>query len=334
VTSRQPFHWREASLCVPAIPLLLLLGFVTGESILGAIAAAAAFSVGFGAARELRGRRWGAMVMAAIGMSFATFLGSVSGGVFPVQLLLAGVAAAACAALALYDENVWWVSLQLVIALLVAGYYPGSVTAGLHRAAAVFVGGAIQILVVVALARLMPAASGSLPLSPGNAMPDRRLLVSHVARAAICVVLALILARAIGLVNGYWAPMTAMLILKPGLHETRTRGLARFGGTIAGCLAATAFAQVVDFSRPLLLIGLTLTAGLAYAFQKAHYAILTCAITATVVLLVSLGSNAVVVNAEHRLVATLIGGIVALVVAHIAPHRLATSERRPDHVGA
>jgi hypothetical protein len=334
VTSPQPFHWREASLCVPAIPLLLVLGFFTGESILGAIAAGAAFSVGFGAARELRGRRWGAMVVAAIGMSIAAFLGSVAGGVFPAQLLLAGVAAAACAALALYDENLWWISLQLVIALLVAGYYPGSVTAGLHRAAAVLIGGTIQILVVVALANLIPAASGPLPSSVANAMPDRRLLVSHVVRAAICVIVALILARTIGLVNGYWAPMTAMLILKPGLHETRTRGLARLSGTIAGCLAATAFAQVVDFSRPLLLVGLTLTAGLAYALQKAHYAILTCAITATVVLLVSLGSSAVVVNAEHRLVATLIGGIVALVIAHIAPHRLATGERRADHVGA
>jgi hypothetical protein len=75
---------------------------------------------------------------------------------------------------------------------------------------------------------------------------------------------------------------------------------------------------------------MAVTAGLAYALQKAHYATLTCMITATVVLLLTLGRGYVVINAEHRLIATVLGGVIALVVARIAPHRpLAGEAGRP-----
>jgi hypothetical protein len=329
-----PFYWREASLCVPALPILFIAGFAAGVPILGAVAAGAAYAVGFGAARGLLGRRWGAMIAATVGMSVATFIGSVSGGLVPVQILLAGAAAAGCAALALYNEDLWWVSLQVVIALLVASTYPGSFAAGVHRAAAVLVGGTTQTFVAVLLARIFPAIGGVLPASPPPTEPTRRLLFSHMARAAICVVAALFIARAAGLANSYWAPMTALLILKPGLHETRTRGLSRLGGTILGCLIATAYSAIVDFSPPLVLAGVAIAAGLSYATQKAHYAVLTCAITATVVLLVSLGTSGVLANAQHRLIATAIGGIVALVVAQIAPHRAALNSGAADRVGA
>ena len=66
-----PFHWREAALCVPAMPILILLGQAFGWAAGGAVAAGAAFAVGFGAARELGGRRWGAMIGALVGMTIA-----------------------------------------------------------------------------------------------------------------------------------------------------------------------------------------------------------------------------------------------------------------------
>lgn len=66
---------------------------------------------------------------------------------------------------------------------------------------------------------------------------------------------------------------------------------------------------------------MTVAAGAAFALQKAHYAIFTAAITATVVLLVSLGETSPLVNAEHRLLATLIGGVLALAVALLVKRR-------------
>jgi Fusaric acid resistance protein-like len=331
----QPVYWREAALCAPALPVLLLAGLLTGQVGYGAVAAGAAFSVGFGAARDLRGRRWGAMFAAVAGTTLTAFVGCVAGQWEIVLMIIAGLAAAACAVLALYDEDLWWVSLQMVIALLVAGHYSGPPAVAAVRAAAVFGGGAAQVLIVMILARLAPSAAGRLPPAAPKDPPEGRLVISHAIRAAVCVAIALAIAWGLGLANSYWAPMTAMLILKPGLSDTHTRGVARFTGTVVGCLLASLYAFVVSYNAPLLLVGMGFTAFAAYALQKAHYAILTSAVTATVVLLLSISQGGhAFTNAEHRLIATLVGGVVALIIARIAPHRPLVENAPADRVGA
>jgi uncharacterized membrane protein YccC len=192
----------------------------------------------------------------------------------------------------------------------------------------------VQILLVIVLAKLAPAAANPLPPAPLIPNATTRLLISHMLRAAVCVVASWALAKRLGLVNGYWAPMTAMLVLKPGLSETETRGLARLTGTVAGCLAAALFAFAVGASAPWLLAGVGLTACAAFALQKAHYALQTIAITATVVLLLTLAHvGDVMANAEHRLFATVLGGAMALVVARIAPHLPRSPNPAMDQTG-
>jgi hypothetical protein len=334
----QPFYWREAALCVPAIPITLLVGLFTHNIAYGAVAAGAAFTVGFGAARDLRGRRWAAMIAATIGVTIMAFIGVVAGQWEPALLIVSAIAAATCAVLALIDEDIWWISLQMVIALLVGGYFSGDVHAAELRSLAVLSGGTTQLVVVVILAKLAPAAANRLPPGPKKGPAPRALMISHGLRAAACVVLSLVLARLVGLANSYWAPMTAMLILKPGLSETHTRGIARLTGTVLGCIAASLFAILIGYSQPWLVGGVALTAGAAFALQKAHYSVLTSAVTATVVLLLSIAhGGGVLANAEHRLMATLLGGCVALLLARIAPHRPITIQAQtgqtPDQVG-
>lgn len=330
----RPFLWRQAALCIPAIPPLLAVGIAYDDPIQGAVAAAAAFSVGFGASRDLRGRRWGAMLAATIGMACAAFLGSIAGQNLAMLTALSSLVAAACAALALFDEDMWWVVLQIVIALLVAGYYPNSPEAAAERAACVLAGGSVQMISVMLLARLVPGAGQRLPPGPAKEPPGRALLISHALQAAVCVALAAAAADALELANSYWAPITALLILKPGLHDTNSRGVARLTGTVIGCGAATLFAIAVGNSTPLLILGVGLTAGAAFALQKAQYAAFTCAITATVVLFASLGQGGIIANAEHRLFATLLGGAIALAVARIALHRPAQDHPAADRIGA
>lgn len=331
----QPIYWREAALCAPAMPLLLLVGVEAGKLPYAAVASGAAFCVGFGASRDLGGRRWGAMIAAALGTTLAGFVGCLAGQQPLALMLVAATAAVGCAVLALVHEDLWWISLQMVIALLVAGFYPGPLPAALTRAAAVLAGGGAQLAVVMILARLAPGAAGRLPAPPPHKPPSpRRVYVGHALRAAVCVCASLWIARALGLANGYWAPMTAMIVLKPGLSETNTRGLARLVGTIAGGAAATGFALAVGGAWPLLVIGVGVGATAAFALQKAHYAILTSAITATVVLLLTLAdAGHALANAEHRLIATLIGGALALVVARILPHSAASAHPALDQVG-
>jgi hypothetical protein len=328
-----PFHWREAGLCAPALPLILITGALLHQPLYAAAAAGAAFAVGFGAARDLRGWRWAAMAGAAAGVSLATFVGCTLGQ-WPLALIaVAALAAAGCAAFALFDEDFWWVTLQALIALLIASYYPSPAPAALARAGAVLAGGVAQMVIIIILAHLFPAAGGRLPPGRAQPRPERRVLIGHILRAAVCVAAALTAARALGLSNGYWAPMTAMLVLKPGLSDTQVRGFSRLVGTLIGCIAASAFVIATHEARPALLAAMAVTAGLAYALQKAHYASLTCMITATVVLLLTLGGGDVVISAEHRLIATVLGGVIALVVARIAPHRPLAGSAQEDRVG-
>ncbi len=329
----QPVYWREAALCAPATPLILIVGVATHHLAYAAVATGAAFTVGFGAARDLRGWRWAAMIAAAFGAALAAFVGCLAGQWAPALYAASGLAAMGCAYLALVDEDLWWITLQMVIALTIAGAFPGSPSAALGRAAIVLAGGATQVLVVVILARLAPSAAGRLPPGPPRPPPERRLAIGHILRAAACVALSLYIARRFGLTNGYWAPMTAMIVLKPGLSETNVRGLARLGGTIAGGAVATFYVLAVGYGWAWLVPGVGLMAAAAFALQKAHYAILSACITATVVLLLSLAEGGgALLNAEHRLIATLIGGGMALVVARIAPHRPLT--HTADRVGS
>jgi len=332
---RQPFYWREAALCAPAMPLLLLAGVAFGQVPYAAVATGAAFSVGFGAARDLRGWRWAAMGAAAIGVALAALAGCLAGQWLWIILPLAAVVAMGCAVLALVDEDLWWIALQMVIALLVASYFAGRLHAALLRGGIVLAGAMVQVAVVVILARLFPAAAARLPAGPVKDPPPRWLYPVHALRAGVCVTLSLYLAHLLGLSNGYWAPMTAMLVLKPGLSDTNTRGLARLTGTLAGGALASVFAVAVGYAWPALVLGIAVAATAAFALQKAHYAILSSAVTATVVLLLSLAEGGgALVNAEHRLIATVIGGAVALVVARIAPHRPAPARAAADTVGA
>lgn len=102
----QPFHWREAALCVPAMPLLVLGFALAGRPAFGAITAGAAFSVGFGAAREMANRRWGAMLLSMLGMTAAALAGTLLGQDGLLLVAVAAMLAAACVALALHDKNV------------------------------------------------------------------------------------------------------------------------------------------------------------------------------------------------------------------------------------
>jgi len=329
----RPFYWREAALCLPAMPLLLGGGVLLGLPTEGAMAAGAAFVVGLAASRDLIGRRWGAMIGTAVGLTLAAVLGTVAGQIPGLLLTVGCLGAAVCAAIALYEEDMWWVVLQGVIAFLIAGYYAGPMDQAAIRGVSVLIGGAVQIGLVVILALIFPKAAARLPIGPPPPAPGRKLLISHMARAAVAVALSTLFSWAIDLQNWAWAPMTAMIVLKPGLMETQTRGIQRVAGTLAGCAFATVYAVEVNSAHSWLIVAAGVTAFAAFALQQAHFATLTGAVTATAVLLVSLGYGGVLANAEHRIIATVIGGLTALIVARIAPHRGAANGVQEDRVG-
>lgn len=327
-----PRHWRLAVVGVPGIALILFVGRQITDPYHAAVAAGAAFSVGFGLSRDLLGMRWGAMAAAMLGMSVSGALGTLVGQWFPVSALLSALLAAVCAALALRNEDLWWVTLQLVIAFMMAGYFPGGLDVAGERALSVLIGGVTEIAVAICVASMFTHPVQRLPLALSGPSPQSGITAAHATRAALAVLISLTVARLLGLAFDYWAPVTALIVLKPGLHDTRARGWARLLGTATGSVLAIAWGLAFADSHHALALGAVVAIALSYTLQKASYEIFSACVTMSVVFLVSIGQGGPVINSEHRLFATVIGGLVALLVSAPLPHRLRDDDER-DRMG-
>ena len=69
----------------------------------------------------------------------------------------------------------------------------------------------------------------------------------HAGALAIAVGASTILFRKLGLPNGYWMPMTVLIVLRSSFDDTVAFALARIGGTVAGAGFVT---LAIALSRP------------------------------------------------------------------------------------
>ncbi|TNG88480.1 FUSC family protein [Testudinibacter aquarius] len=306
-------YWREAILCVPAIIVVLAFSSLLNP-IMAVVMISTAFSVGLGASHTLCSMRWGAMIVAVAGMALAAFAGSLLGFYPSVVIVITALLAAACAAIASYDNNWWWVMLQIIIAFLVASYFPNHLEHAALRTVFVLLGGALQIGCTVLLARLIPNIAAPLPTT--NPLAGN-LSLRFVCAGAIAVALALYTAQSISLKNDYWAPMSALLILRPTSQDSLKRGINRLTGTVIGCCIATLIIYLFHDNFVILLISLVITVGLAFAMQRAHYGVYSGTVAATIVFLIAVGHGDPIATTEHRLIATLIGGAIAIIVGRV-----------------
>lgn len=304
---------------LPAMLLLLIGGIALDRPVAGSIAAGAAFSIGMGATRRIGRRRWNAMAWTGLGMVAMTLLGTLCGRDLLATLAFTAAVAASFGAAGLRSGELWWAWLQFVVAALIATHYPSGPAGAVDRAALVALGMAVQIACVAALVALFGDPPVLMTPSSAKARPAEMAL--HALRAAICVVVALLASGALELSHGYWAAMTAAIVLKPGLRDTGWRGLERVCGTTAGIVVATLAGLSVHRTPMLLAI---LTAGAAAAaggLQRARYAVVSGAITPTVLLMATVAGEPIVDADAQRLLATLLGGAIALAGAAIAPRR-------------
>lgn len=312
-------YWREITLCAPALFFVLAFSLALPE-VSAVVVVGAAFSVGFGASRRWGKHRWGVTLMATAGMSVAAFVGTLMSNdpmiLFPAIAILAGL----CALLTTYDNNLWWISLQIVIAFLVASYYPRDLDDALLRAFYVATGGLLQLVGMMTIAHFFPRSAATLPLaSVENLTRDKK--IRFVLSAMIAVVLSLYVARSAGLANNYWAPMTAMLILRPTNDATLTLAINRFAGTLFGCILGTLIVYGLYDNYLAMLLCLLISASCAFSMQKAHYALLTSMVSATIVFLIALANGDPISTTEHRIVAMLLGGAVAIMVGRVLDFR-------------
>lgn len=314
----RPFDWRHMLVAAPGMAACLIYGLVTGDTLTAAIAAGSAFSVGFGLRRY---RSTSSMLGCVALMTLAALLGSLTAGHFVLYMLLMAAAAAACASFALIDDDLWWVALQATIALMLASHYVGDLHAALGRAGVVMAAGLFQ-MVCVMLLRLIPLGHPeAVPVTPIPATP--RALLTYGSVAAMSVVCAMLVAYSLHMNKAYWAPMTALIILKPKYQLTRQRGFERLMGNVLGCAIATGITFLLPQGASLDVLLCVLGSGVSYALIKARYAAFSLAVSFTAVMLLYSAHVSVLTGSEQRIYATLIGGVISIAVMWLASRTIA-----------
>ncbi|MDB5458937.1 MAG: hypothetical protein JWO72_678 [Caulobacteraceae bacterium] len=325
-----PLRWSAegpgtALACLPAIALPLIVGIGLGQPAAGMVAAGGALSVGFGAFQQLSRTRALPMMLAALGMAVAALLGSVLGGHALAFAAMLAVWAGFCGLATTLGAGAWWTVLQWVLAMLVAGSRPGDLLAGLERALLVLAGGALQTLIVSLVWRLklLPeAVTQPLPRAPLRTALRllRRHFSLHAPTGRYALVLALsvgtldLIARRLSLPNGYWAPLTLLILLKPAFRDTFKRGVQRILGTLAGAGVATLLVALLRPGEWVVAALVVASAFGAYTLLRVNYLAYTVFITAYVAFLLTLAGMPEPVVAADRVIGTLAGGLTALLV--------------------
>lgn len=118
-------------------------------------------------------------------------------------------------------------------------------------------------------------------------LTPRSVAFRHAVRSAVCLSVALLIARKLNLPHGYWLPMTAAIVLRPDFAATFNFGFLRVVGTILGLILTTALLHVSPHeSWAHLALMAVLCMGFRY-LASAHYGIAVAALTGTVVILLS-----------------------------------------------
>lgn len=317
--SRQ--QWLLALACMPALLLILLFGFVTDHLSPCLIVLGGAFTVGFGAFKKFSDYPLAPMLIVAVGMVGSAWLGSLVGNHLYWLLPVAAGFAAVCAWMAEVEDALWWIVLQWSITLFVAAAYPGGIDAANHRALLILAGAGVQLAAFTCFQKALYRAQWTLRhhALKANWQRVRRDFHAHFRLrryglyAASVVVLCLVTVHLTGLRYGYWAPMTALIILKVSPRDTLSKGRQRMLGTLGGCLAATCIVHLQAGDK-VLAVASAATAFIAYGLQNARYSVFTIFVTATAVLTIAMGGSPEWKAALERAVATLLGGGLAILV--------------------
>jgi len=144
----------------------------------------------------------------------------------------------------------------------------------------------------------------------------RRALV-HSARTAVAAVISLIVARALGLPEAYWATVTTLIIMQSTLGAALTVSEQRLAGTAMGAVMGALLTTY--FSSNVIVFGLGVFAlGLVCAALHLEDAYRLASVTLAIVMLIARTKPAWMV-AAHRFVEVAVGIAVGLAVTAVWP---------------
>lgn len=333
------FDWKNQSfrddlLFLPPIATCLGIGLLSHHPAAGMIAAGGAMTAGFGAKQSIDDSPLLPMLFVSLGMALCAFLGVVIGHTNHLLVLVSALMGFGYGMLTTREAGYSWVGQQCVIVFLVASAFPADVEAAGKRAGLILAGSAIQLLSSAVLLRLFRQLGSHLVslaryirdeeialrqafFMATQSVQQRKFLNSalpYSLRLAITLGVSTEIYHQLHFSSGYWIPMTALLVLKPGITDTANRAIARLFGTLAAAILVS-FCLAHTNPSPIVLAAFTLLfAWLSYGTVNVNYALFSVCITGYIIFLLSLNSVPGPVIAQRRAISTAIGGALALTV--------------------
>ncbi|HEX3662725.1 MAG TPA: FUSC family protein [Acidobacteriaceae bacterium] len=311
--------WRA----IPAMAVALGVGIALGSPRAGLVAAAGAFTAGLGSLQRIRGSCLLPMLLAAVGMTLATFLGMLLGHESLLFVGLAGVWAGAYALLTAMRGGTSWVAQQWTVWFLVSSAFHTDARGALTRCALILAGGLFQTLISWVVIRwsgrgCAPEETPHEPRLRENLRSLRQCLSLRTPvglyslRMAAVVMIAAEVYRHVNFLSGYWIPMTTLLVVRTDLVQTLTRGTMRVAGTLLGAGVAGLIAAHLHPTPAVLAALIVFFAWWAYAVLNVNYALFATNLTAYVVFLLAMSGLPPAEVVHRRAAYTLLGGALAL----------------------
>ena len=259
------------------------------------------------------------MLLAAFGMGIASWAGTLAGLSAVASVYMTGLAAFIYACVFQYDQNASWVALQAGIWLVISTGYPEHGLQSLVRGSLVLAGGLLQTAFVVLWWRIEKtiapeAADLRLPAptqAATDAVPPGLPQWLFPIRAALTLATAAAVYKWLSIRNGYWLPMTALIVVRREFQDATQRGLARVAGTMLGAAVATVIVHIAPPSPWIGAAGVVSFAWACYALfwvNYAHFAMCLTSYLAFLFSLAGLDEEGVIVR---RVVFTAAGGALA-----------------------
>ena len=139
-------------------------------------------------------------------------------------------------------------------------------------------------------------------------------IARHAVRLSTAAAAGTAIARFADVPQGYWIPLTVLLVMRPETAHTYTRCVGRVGGICAGVVVASAVTLLWQPTGLAAAILAVVFLGVTYAISMFGYIAVTAAFAATIVLLLDI--TAASSSISDLLFAIVIGGALA-VLAHV-----------------
>ena len=150
---------------------------------------------------------------------------------------------------------------------------------------------------------------------------DREIWLSGL-RTAAAGGLTMVVAQALSLPQGYWAVISAVIIIQNRIGASLQAAASRVAGTLAGGVVGFAIAMVTPSTPTGTLVGLVVAVGVLGMMAARNPSLRVAPVTAAILLVSAPSHVDVMISAAHRMIEILIGcGIGVIVSLTVAPVR-------------